>query len=242
VPDRLRVRIVRVLLGTVVAAVAILVTVVLAQSSELTVPTKGACRGSRGALARCLSTVTSERSTALAFAWIGVAALLAGGAWLLFRGSRLLQRWAAQPAPVPRLTSPTDPDVKHGYERRGPSHGATQRPAHQLSTNAEKNEHVVSDRALLVDTCIAVRELVESAALREQLDDALRGVGVTAVQAAAGEPFDPAQYRATGTVATTESALDDMVARTQRRGYLDRGRRLSYPEVLVYTVDNERQR
>ena len=241
-PDRIRVRVLRTLLGTVVAAVCILVIVALAQSSELAVPATFACRGSRGALAHCLNTVASERSTALTFAWIGVAALVVAGTWLLLSGSRLLERWAAGPALVPRPASPTERSVGSVRERGRPAHGVSRGPAREVSATAERNEELVRDRALLVKVCIAVRELVESAALREQLDDALRAVGVAAVQPAPGEPFDPAQYRAIGTVPTTDSALHDMVASAQRIGYTDRGKRLSYPEVLVYNADDEGRR
>ena len=241
-PDRTRVRIVRTLLGSVVAGVVLLVVVALAQSSELAVPTRFECRGSRGALAHCLNAVASERRTALTFAWIGVAALAVGGGWLFFRGSRLLNRRAARPALVPRLTSPPERGVGGPRERSRPAQGVSRGPAREVWTTAERNEQLARDRALLVKTCIAIRELVESAALQEQLDDALTEAGVAAVQAAPGEPFNPAQYRAVGTVHTTDSALHDMVASTQRTGYADRGKRLSYPEVLVYNAGDEGKR
>jgi hypothetical protein len=230
------------LLGTVAATVVILVVVALAQSSELAVPTRFECRGFTGALAHCLNAVASERRTALTFAWIGVAALVAAGGWLLFSGSRLRERRGARPALVRGLTSAPERGVGGPSERSRPAQGGSRGPAHEVWTTAERNDQLVRDRALLVKTCIAVRELVESAALREQLDDALTAAGVAAVQAAPGEPFNPAQYRAIGTVPTTDSALHDMVASTQRTGYADRGKRLSYPEVLVYNAGDEGKR
>lgn len=93
------------------------------------------------------------------------------------------------------------------------------------------------DRAVLVRACMDVSDAVPSAALREQLVDALAEVGVVPVEVAAGERFDSSRHRAVGRVQTSDRACHDLVARTERAGYVDRGKRLRYPDVLVFNAD-----
>ena len=91
-------------------------------------------------------------------------------------------------------------------------------------------------RAALVSACVDVSDVV-SGALREQLVDALAEAGVTSVQVAAGEPFDSSRHHAVGRVDTSDPAHDNLVAETQRTGYIDRGKRLRYPDVVVFKAD-----
>jgi hypothetical protein len=93
------------------------------------------------------------------------------------------------------------------------------------------------DRSVLVEACVEVSDVVPSAALCEQLVDALAAAGVTQIEVAADEPFDASRHRAVGRAGTCDGAAENLVARTERPGYVDRGRRLRYPEVIVYDTD-----
>jgi molecular chaperone GrpE (heat shock protein) len=79
-----------------------------------------------------------------------------------------------------------------------------------------------------------VSDLVDSPALREQLLDALKASGVKPIEAGVGEPFDSTRHKAVGTIPTNDPVNDNTVAETQRPGYVDRGKRVRYPEVLVF--------
>jgi hypothetical protein len=95
------------------------------------------------------------------------------------------------------------------------------------------------DRAILVRACLDVSDLLESEALREQILDALADVGVSPVLVAAGEPFDSSRHRAVGTVPTSDAAFHNLVAGTERPGFADHGRRLRWPDVLVFDSNME---
>ena len=97
------------------------------------------------------------------------------------------------------------------------------------------------DRSILVRACVEVNDAIPSAALAEQLADALAEVGVTQVEVAAGEPFDSAHHHAVGRVGTRDRGRHNLVARTDRPGYVDRGRRLRYPDVIVFNADRSSQ-
>ena len=90
------------------------------------------------------------------------------------------------------------------------------------------------DRDVLVAACIDVCDAVTSQAVRQRLLGALEDVGVTAVDVPAGTRFDPALHRAADTVMTEVETLAGLVAETERLGFFDRGRRVRWPEVLVY--------
>jgi hypothetical protein len=72
---------------------------------------------------------------------------------------------------------------------------------------------------------------------REQLLDALAEAGVTPVEIPAGERFDSSEHRAVGQVGTSDPRRHNLVAKTERAGYLDRGRRLRYPDVVVFNAE-----
>ena len=82
-----------------------------------------------------------------------------------------------------------------------------------------------------------VSDTVSSDALREQLVDVLAEAGVTRIEVAGGERFDSSRHRAVGRVGTSDDTSHNRVAKTTRPGYVDRGKRLRYPEVLVFNAD-----
>jgi hypothetical protein len=222
----------RLLLAVVATCVLVLVIVALAQSQELVVPTLGGCRHARGALAHCLDVLSSERNSALHYAWFGAAVVAVGGALIVVWASR-----ATRLLDVPSRGSRAlgGPAASLTGEREQTSHQSGHASSTPLSSaRHEPSDRIARDRATLVEACIAMSELVDSVALRERLDDVLADVGVSAVVARPGEAFDPSRFSAAGTVPTTDSRLDGAVASMERRGYSDRGKRLRYPEVIVY--------
>lgn len=100
----------------------------------------------------------------------------------------------------------------------------------------ERTRALERERAALVRACVNVGDMV-SGALREQLTDALADAGVTPIEVPVGEPFDSARHHAVGRVPTSDRARDNLIAQTQRAGYLDHGKRLRYPDVVVFKVD-----
>jgi hypothetical protein len=179
--------------ATAMLPALILACVVLLQGNELNVPS--APEHCVGTVAKCvrlsLVQVSSERSTVLAYGWVGVAVMLTLGVGLAVLLTRL------------------------------------------LATEPPRNE----DRAVLVQACMDVSDTVPSAALREQLVDALAEVGVVPVEVATGERFDSSKHHAVGRVGTSDRASHDLVARTERTGFVDRGKRLRYPDVLVFNAN-----
>jgi len=87
---------------------------------------------------------------------------------------------------------------------------------------------------VLVAACIEVFDAIGSQALRQQLLRALADAGVSAVEVAPQTRFDPAQHKAADVLLTDDETLVGLVAETERPGFVDRGRRLRWPEVLVY--------
>ncbi len=108
-------------------------------------------------------------------------------------------------------------------------------------TGALDIETAARDRTLLVELCVDLHDRLTSAGLRDKVRLGLGQIGVDLVDAE-GEPFDPAAHQALGEVETTDSALDGMVAATQRSGYRDHGRLAREPAVLVYRVADDRNR
>ena len=99
---------------------------------------------------------------------------------------------------------------------------------------AAPDDQAVHDRDVLVKACIDVFDAIGSNALRQQLLAALATAGVTAVDVASNTQFDPSHHKAIDILATDDQALGGLVAETERMGFLDRGRRVRWPEVLVY--------
>lgn len=95
------------------------------------------------------------------------------------------------------------------------------------------------DRAVLIDACIELADLVPSDALRQRARDALRAAGVEPVEADDGAAFDPSRFHVTDRVPTADTSLHNRVAATERPGYLDRGRKIRSAEVHVYHAETE---
>lgn len=107
---------------------------------------------------------------------------------------------------------------------------------------ARRSGDVERQRAALVRVCVEVSDVVDSDALREQLVDALADAGVTPVDVPAGEPFDSSRHHAIGQLDTTDAARHNLVARTERSGFVDRGKRLRYPDVVVFSANARARR
>ena len=105
-------------------------------------------------------------------------------------------------------------------------------PVQQLQEPARAAQ-ALSDRTVLVEACIWMRDRATSPALAQHLDGAFTRVGVTGVDAT-GQRFDPAVHEAGGTIAAGSPAEDGIIARTEQVGYTDRGRLLRHPIVTVY--------
>lgn len=196
---------------------------VLVQGSKLTTPSATAVLGKRpagvsasewsgvkGNVSHSLAHITSDQNDALAYGWIGVALAALLGGALAIAVSGRLASAGGSSAPV---------------EARRPASG---------DTNAER------DRSILVEACIEVSDAVPSASLREELLEALERAGVQAVEVPPGEPFDPKRHRAAGRVPTAAPERENLVAETELPGFVDRGRRLRPPSVLVYHRARER--
>lgn len=169
-----------------------------------------AASASEACAARDLQQMTDERTAALGVGWVAVVAMLvviAGLVRVAFRARIGRSRMVARST---------------GMTARV---GSTARPS-----DAER------DRDVLIQACIEVSDRVPSTGLRDELLDALAEVGVTPVEAAPGDPFDSSRHRAAAGVATDDSTRDNVIVKTERAGYVDRGRRLRVPEVLVYKV------
>lgn len=91
----------------------------------------------------------------------------------------------------------------------------------------------LAERRALVEACLYAHDRARSAGVAERIVAALATVGVAALRPD-GEPFDPALHEAGGTVATDDAALDGRVAETEVIGFVDRGRVLRAPVVIVY--------
>jgi GrpE protein len=114
--------------------------------------------------------------------------------------------------------------------------GRTMAPAPAAPASASAPPHPRSgdsDRGVLVQTCIYVRDRVTSTALAARLDQALRQVGVSTVEPA-GERFDPSHHEAGGALPTANEALVGTIAAVEAPGYADRGVLLRPPVVTVY--------
>jgi GrpE len=108
---------------------------------------------------------------------------------------------------------------------------ATTSPAPRAGSSTDHDR----ERAALVKACVNVSDLVTGAP-REQLVDALIEAGVNPIEVPAGERFDSSRHHAVGRVLTSDRSLHNLVAEMERAGYVDHGRRLRYPDVLVWAA------
>lgn len=196
---------------------------VLAQGAKLSTPTALAVVGKPPAgvsasvwkgvvhnADQSLAKVSSDQNDAIAYGWIGVALAAVLGGALAIAVSGR-RAWAG-----------AAPERVESRRQAG------------TDTNAER------DRSILVEACIEVSDVVPSASLREELLEALERAGVQAVDVPRGEPFDPKRHRAAGRVPTAARERENLVAETERLGFVDRGRRVRPPSVLVYDRARER--
>jgi molecular chaperone GrpE len=95
-------------------------------------------------------------------------------------------------------------------------------------------EQLLAERRSLVQLCLYALDRAKSPGVVERLEEGLAGVGVGAIRPD-GARFDPAHHEAGGTVATTDEALDGVVAETEVVGFSDRGEVLRVPIVTVYS-------
>ena len=201
--------------AVVLLPASVLAVVLLLQGSELALPPVARPTGPVRALTQLASAASprvslerSARSAALDIGWIGVAVLLVAGVALAL----LLARRLAQP-PAPGAAPAGAPP-------------------------AGDDELIARDRELLVGVCVELADVIPSDALRSRLRDALAGAGVEPVLPEKGAEFDGVGYRIVDRVATDDPALHNRIATVERPGYVDRGRRLRPPEVLVYVLED----
>jgi hypothetical protein len=102
------------------------------------------------------------------------------------------------------------------------------------SPEATALDQALAERRSLVQLCLYALDRARSAGVVERLEEGLAGVGVDAIRPD-GVRFDPAHHEAGGTVATTDEALDGVVAETEVVGFSDRGEVLRVPIVTVYS-------
>lgn len=102
------------------------------------------------------------------------------------------------------------------------------------SAEAIALDQALAERKSLVQLCLYALDRAKSAGVVERLEEGLAGVGVDAIRPD-GVRFDPAYHEAGGTVATTDEALDGVVAETEVVGFSDRGEVLRVPIVTVYS-------
>ncbi|MGB3440211.1 MAG: nucleotide exchange factor GrpE [Actinophytocola sp.] len=95
-------------------------------------------------------------------------------------------------------------------------------------------DQALAERRSLVQLCLYALDRARSAGVVERLEEGLAGVGVDAIRPD-GARFDPAHHEAGGTVATTDEAIDGVVAETEVVGFADRGEVLRVPIVTVYS-------
>ncbi|MDD7938018.1 nucleotide exchange factor GrpE [Actinomycetospora lutea] len=97
-----------------------------------------------------------------------------------------------------------------------------------------------SERAALVELCIDLADRLRTAGpgLRARLHRGLADVGVVPIEPD-GLPFDGAHHDAVDREPTADPARDRTVASTERTGYLDHGRLLRRPEVVVYALTTD---
>jgi molecular chaperone GrpE len=90
-----------------------------------------------------------------------------------------------------------------------------------------------SERSALIQLCLYALDRARSGGVVERLEEGLAAVGVTAMRPD-GQRFDPALHEAGGTVSTSDSELDGVVAETEVVGFIDGGKVLRAPIVTVY--------
>jgi GrpE len=96
------------------------------------------------------------------------------------------------------------------------------------------------ERQQLIEQIVDAFAYIRADAVRQSLVRVLAEIGVDEVVVQEGEPFDPHRHKAWERVPTTNPALDELVAGTERPGFSDRGRVVRFPEVRVYRLEQGR--
>ncbi len=94
-------------------------------------------------------------------------------------------------------------------------------------------ETALAERRAAVLLCLYALDRARSTGVATQLERGLAEVGIVAVRPD-GQRFDPAQHEAAGTVPTDDPELVGLIAETEAVGFVDHGRVLRAPVVLVY--------
>ncbi len=111
------------------------------------------------------------------------------------------------------------------------------RPGTTVSPTAPTPATPSESPSALVDTVIAVRDLVEpGSVVYRRLGEGLRSSGIVEL-APEGQPFDPTTQHATHAATTREPRQAGRVASVERVGYANAHHLLRPPEVVVYRLE-----
>jgi hypothetical protein len=94
-------------------------------------------------------------------------------------------------------------------------------------------ETALAERRAVILLCLYALDRARSTGVATQLERGLAEVGILAVRPD-GQRFDPAHHEAAGTVPTDDPELVGTIAETEAVGFVDHGRVLRAPVVLVY--------
>jgi hypothetical protein len=94
-------------------------------------------------------------------------------------------------------------------------------------------ETALAERRAVILLCLYALDRARSTGVATQLERGLAEVGIVAVRPD-GLRFDPAHHEAAGTVPTDDPELIGLIAETEAVGFVDHGRVLRAPVVLVY--------
>jgi hypothetical protein len=94
-------------------------------------------------------------------------------------------------------------------------------------------ETALAERRAVILLCLYALDRARSTGVATQLERGLAEVGIVAMRPD-GQRFDPAHHEAAGTVPTDDPALVGLIAETEAVGFVDHGRVLRAPVVLVY--------
>ncbi|WP_159029078.1 hypothetical protein [Streptomyces viridochromogenes] len=157
--------------------------------------------------------------------------------------SRIAPRQATRTPPVaePHPSEEREPvnEAEMALHTRGAEQSASAAPAADAdaveSAKRPETSGPVAERERLVSGCIELgdRLLTVNPALWERLNGELAGVGVHAV-VADGERYDREAHDALDKEPTDDPDRHLTVASTEFPGYLDHGRLLRRPQVIVY--------
>lgn len=140
------------------------------------------------------------------------------------------------PPPSPRAgPGMTDPvRVAPGSTGSGPFPVAPDVGSPAAAPVVEQGREPDPDRGALIEALIEVADEVSSGAVRTAIVQRLAAVGVEAIVVEAGTPFDASRHRGIHAEQATSAEQADTVVAMERPGWVDRGKVLRPPEVVVY--------